>query len=269
MVKANNGMSVQAYLRRIGFRGKVTKTAETLFKLQRCHLTSVPYESLDIWRGRAEPLTYEAMYDKIVNRRRGGYCFELNGLFAWLLRQLGFEVEEYFGRWLMDETLEIPARRHRVIKVTIGKRAFIADVGVGQRAPLEPLELVPDKVLRSEGVDWRISRSDRLGFVQEAFLNGVWTKVYSFDCAPQEPIDFTYVHYFCVNAPSSFFRGNLIVYLPTANGRKSIRTVSDPESGMPVQMLAVSGKDGKTLRTYLRSERALAAALERHFGIKE
>ena len=263
------GMSVQAYLKRIGYRGKVAPTVETLVRLHRCHIMNVPYESLDIWRGKADDLAYETVYDKIVTRGRGGYCFELNGLFAWLLRELGFEVEEYFGRWLMGEQLAVPARRHRVIRVSVGKRAFIADVGVGQRAPLEPLELVYDKVQRCEGVDYRIVRDERQGAVQEALLNGVWTRVYSFDFAPQEPIDFSYVHYFCVNAPSSFFRGNLLVYLPTANGRKSIRSVQDPETGMPVQMLAVTRPDGRTVTTYLRSERALAAALKAEFGIKE
>ena len=69
------GMSVKDYLKRIGFRERIARTAETLAELQRCHMMSVPYESVDIWRGKADPLTYEAMYDKIVRRRRGGYCF--------------------------------------------------------------------------------------------------------------------------------------------------------------------------------------------------
>lgn len=262
-------MSVKDYLARIGFRGKATVSAETLTKLQRCHMLSVPYESLDIWRGKAEPLAYETLYDKIVKRGRGGYCFELNGLYGWLLRELGFMTVEYFGRWLMGEPLTVPARRHRVIKVTIGKKEYITDVGVGQRAPLKPLEFVYDKIQNCEGIDHRIVLDERLGSVVEACLNGVWTKVYSFDLAPQEPIDFTYVHFFCVNSPDSFFRGNLLVYLPTENGRKSIRSVQDPETGSIVQMLAVTGKSGKTENTYLRSERALAEALETHFGIKE
>lgn len=263
------GMSAEDYLKRIGFNGRVARTAETLAELQRCHLMSVPYESTDIWRGKAGPLTYEAMYDKVVRRKRGGYCFELNGMFGWLLRELGFRTEEYFGRWLMGESLEIPARRHRVIKVTIGKRAFIADVGVGQRAPLTPLEFVCGKIQRREGVDYRIVRDRRLGFVQQARLKGVWTKVYSFDLAPQEPIDFMYGHYFCANSPESFFRSNLIVHLPTAFGRKSIGSVRDPKTGQMSLRLAVSGADGKTVATELRTDRALRKALAEHFGIRE
>ena len=263
------GMSVKDYLKRIGFRGRIARTAETLAELQRCHMMSVPYESVDIWRGKADPLTYEAMYDKIVRRRRGGYCFELNGMFGWLLRELGFKTEEYFGRWLMDESTEIPARRHRIIKVAIGKRTFIADVGVGQRAPLTPLEFICGKIQRREGVDYRFVRDRRLGFVQEARLKGVWTKVYSFDLAPQEPIDFMYVHYFCVNSPDSFFRGNLIVHIPTENGRKSIRSVRNSKTGRMFLRLAVSGADGKTVMTELRTDRALRKSLAEHFGIRE
>ena len=257
-----------AYLRRIGVKGTVAPTVENLFTLQRMHLFHVPYEDLDIWRGRAGTLAYDELFDKIVLRHRGGYCFELNGLFGWLLREVGFDVVEHLGRWLMGEPLDIPARRHRVLRVKIGGSIYIADVGVGQRAPLTPLELVFDKIQTREGVDYRIVQHERLGTVVEGSQNGAWTRLYSFDDAPQEPIDFNYVHYYCVNHPASFFRNNLLVHLPVANGRKSICSAQDPETGELVPLLAVSGKKG-TARTFLRTQASFAEALKRHFGIVE
>ena len=257
---------VAAYLSRIGAEGFVEVSAENLAFLQKSHLMSVPYENYDIWKSRPVSLAYDVLFDKIVVRRRGGYCFELNGLFAWLLRELGYAVEEYFGRWLKDEPLKIPARRHRILKVTVEGREFIADVGVGQRTFLTPLEFVYDKVQNREGVDYRIVKNGRGEAVVEFMADGGWIAVYSFDSAPQAPIDFTYVHYFCSNEPTSVFRNNLFVHLPGAAGRKSIATVQDPETGLMVEKLSVSDGERSESR-FLRTEDELKRVLAEHFGV--
>src|SRR5215212_1339106 len=85
-------MDLQAYLQRINYRGGRAPTAATLRDLHRAHLLAVPFENLDIHLGRPILLGQDALFDKIVRRRRGGFCYELNGLFAGLLRELGFEV---------------------------------------------------------------------------------------------------------------------------------------------------------------------------------
>lgn len=257
---------ILTYLKRIGLKNRPAPTVKNLFILQRQHLLHVPYEDIDIWRGQAGALSFDELFDKIVLRRRGGYCFELNGLFGWLLRELGYETEEHFGRWLMGESLEIPARRHRIVRVKINGTAYVADVGVGQRAPLTPLELVQDRIQTREGVDYRIVRHGRLGNVVEVCVGGAWSRMYSFDDAVQEPIDFNYVHYYCANHPASFFRNNLLVHLPTLTGRKSIGSFPDPETGESVPVLSIGGAKGTT-RTFLRTPASFASALRRHFGI--
>src|SRR5215211_6629735 len=85
-------MDIHAYLNRIGYRGTLEPSAATLHALQRAHLLAVPFENLEIHLGRPIVLDQTALFDKIVRRRRGGFCYELNGLFAVLLRELGFEV---------------------------------------------------------------------------------------------------------------------------------------------------------------------------------
>src|SRR6266540_1131840 len=85
-------MDIQAYLCRIHYRGGLAPTAAILRELHRAHLLTVPFENLDIHLGRPILLDQEALFDKIVTRRRGGFCYELNGLFALLLRELGFDV---------------------------------------------------------------------------------------------------------------------------------------------------------------------------------
>ena len=85
-------MDIDAYLRRINYRGKHVPPAAMLQELHCAHLLTVPFENLDIHLGRPIVLEQAALFDKIVTRRRGGFCYELNGLFALLLRELGFEV---------------------------------------------------------------------------------------------------------------------------------------------------------------------------------
>src|SRR5499426_2805796 len=85
-------MNVSAYLRRIGIAGPISSNPRTLARLHRQHLYTVPFESLSIHLGQPIDLSEAALYDKIVRRRRGGFCYELNGLFAALLRELGFSV---------------------------------------------------------------------------------------------------------------------------------------------------------------------------------
>src|SRR5919205_541160 len=86
-------MNVDAYLRRIDYRGPLEPTAETLRQLHVAHLLAVPFENLSIHAGEPVVLEDESLFDKVVARRRGGFCYEVNGLFSALLRALGFRVE--------------------------------------------------------------------------------------------------------------------------------------------------------------------------------
>ena len=85
-------MEIDAYLERIGYRGSREPTVETLKRLHRAHMLTVPFENLDIPLGRPIVLSLPLLYDKIVRRRRGGFCYELNGLFAWLLQDALLEI---------------------------------------------------------------------------------------------------------------------------------------------------------------------------------
>src|SRR5690554_3265002 len=94
---------VRAYLDRIGYTGPLDGSAETLAQLQWCHLHTVPYENLDILDGVPLSLDIEHLIEKIIVRRRGGFCFELNVLFGWLLRELGYPVTDFVARFWRDE----------------------------------------------------------------------------------------------------------------------------------------------------------------------
>ena len=139
-------MRIEDYLERIGYRGGREPTAANLAALAKAHRLAVPYETLDLWRGRHVELSEESVFEKIVTRRRGGYCYELNGLFAALLRALGYNVREYFGRWLLgDGDSAVPRRGHRVVVVALrGHPNLIVDVGIAYPFLMAPLKFVFD-----------------------------------------------------------------------------------------------------------------------------
>jgi len=129
---------VQAYLDRIGYDGPTEPGLITLTGLQRAHMLSVPFENLDVHLGRRLVLDPAANFEKIVGRRRGGWCFELNGLFGWLLEQLGFDVT------LLGSRVDIGDDRgsdlaHLLLRVDLDQ-PYIVDVGFGEGA-FEPVPL--------------------------------------------------------------------------------------------------------------------------------
>lgn len=130
-------MRVEAYLERIGYSGSRALTAETLHGLQLAHLLTVPFENLSIHAGEPIVLEEEPLFKKVVDRRRGGFCYELNGLFAGLLRALGFEVEMLSARVARAGGGYTPEFDHMTLVVTL-ERPWLVDVGFGDtfRHPL-------------------------------------------------------------------------------------------------------------------------------------
>jgi N-hydroxyarylamine O-acetyltransferase len=129
---------VDRYLERIGYPGSREPTLATLTELHRAHLLTVPFENLDIALGRPLVLDRAANYAKIVDRRRGGWCYELNGMFGWLLEQLGFPVT-LLGSRVTGHTTSVDLA-HLLLLVDLDE-PYIADVGFGDGSSLVPIPL--------------------------------------------------------------------------------------------------------------------------------
>lgn len=139
-------MNPEAYFQRIGYTGTPQPNYETLKALHRAHLLTITYENLDIHLGRYLPLDEAAMYEKIVVQRRGGWCYEMNGLFAWALRQIGFQVTllaSAVNRQINGANAE---RNHLILRVDLDQ-PYLADVGFGNGF-LEPLPLAAGRYAR-------------------------------------------------------------------------------------------------------------------------
>ncbi len=137
---STDGANRDAYLGRLGIDTPPAPTVEALRRLQREHLQAVAFENASVLRGEPIVLETERLVDKVVRRRRGGFCFELNGAFAWLLRSLGFQVDLLPGRFWSDRGLG-PVNEHLALGVTVDDERWLVDVGAGYSF-LEPLRLV-------------------------------------------------------------------------------------------------------------------------------
>lgn len=258
MTKKSSSLSpeVTAYLDRIGFKGTVDDSAETLAQLQYAHLYTVPYENLDIINGIPLSLDIKDLYDKIVVRRRGGYCFELNALFGWLLEQLGFKVTNYFARFWRDEENLPPKRRHHVLEVEAEGKFYLCDVGVGGSVPGRPV-LMTELLEQQQGDEcYRMNRDPFFGWELLEKKRGEWRVIYSFTDEPQLPRDFVMASYWCEHAPDSIFKKGPMVFIRTNGGRNTI------DGG---EFRVFSGKDVHTFTPGTREEKD--EALRTYFGI--
>lgn len=190
------------YLARIGVTEPVPLTLAGLSRLQLAHRMTVPFENLDIVAGRPLSLDLEHLFDKIVRRRQGGVCAELNTIYNWLLYSLGFQVTSYSSRILT--VAAYPFRRHRIMGVVLGDKTYTTDVGFATENARIPLLLEEGLVQNDGHCDYRYHWEDFYGWVQSQRRPGEdWERALSFDLAPQIDRDFDPVVCFFERSPDS------------------------------------------------------------------
>ena len=219
--------SIEKYLKRINYEGDLSVSYNTLSRLVYCHFTSVPYENLDILNHISLSLEIPDLYDKIVNRRRGGYCFELNALFNWLLNEIGFPTTSFFARFMLNEpTGTIAIRRHRVMKTVIDNEAYIVDVGVGNEVPIHPLPLVENNETEIRGIVYRFRKDERIGWVlqyrNDLKIGNEWKDIYGFTEENQYEIDFIQPNFWCQVSPDSPLNKQHKIAIRTQTGKCAI-----------------------------------------------
>jgi N-hydroxyarylamine O-acetyltransferase len=201
---------LNAYLDRIGIALLARADSTGLATIQRAHRLAIPFENLDILLGRGIDLTPAAVFDKLVTRHRGGYCFEQNGLFGDALTALGFTVRRLMARvWLMDPP-ETPGRTHMILLVTLSGRPWIADAGFGGGyAP--PLPLVADRIAEEDGVRHRLRQDSDHGWILERDGGDGWARQFSFTLDAVHDADIAIANHWTATAPSSRFTNGAVL----------------------------------------------------------
>ena len=146
----NLNLDLSSYLQRIGYDGPLETNLETLRGLHRQHTLAVPFENLDVQMGVPLDTSVEAAYDKIVYRRRGGWCYEQNGLFGGMLSQLGYEVTRVAAGVMMHTKGADRFGNHLclIVRIPGTDQPWLVDVGYGG-SMLEPIPLAPGKHLQA------------------------------------------------------------------------------------------------------------------------
>jgi N-hydroxyarylamine O-acetyltransferase len=232
-------MNVDSYLARIGFSGPTARNAETLRALHVSHMRTVPFENLDIWLGRPIVCDEERFLHKIVDLRRGGFCYELNGAFAALLRALGFSVTLLSGRVSREDGSASPEFDHLALLVEL-EEPWLADVGFGDSF-LEPLRLKPEVEQEQPVGRFRIAQVGEVMIVQRIRPGEFWRSQYRFTLTPYHLNDFSSRCDYQQTSPESHFTRQRICTLPTQDGRitlsdlKFIRTVGQTREERQLQ----------------------------------
>jgi N-hydroxyarylamine O-acetyltransferase len=219
-------MDVQAYLRRIDYQGSLTPDIHLLRSLHRAHLFTVPFENLDIHLGREIVCDESRILRKIVNEKRGGFCYELNGAFAALLRALGFRVTLLSCRVARQDGSYGSEFDHLTLRVDLDE-PWLADVGFGD-CFLEPLRLGSRLEHEQSGRIYRLtSRMTSPAFTDAVFglevmAEGKWKKEYAFTLQPRELSDFAGMCHYHQTSPESHFTRQRICSLATPEGRLTL-----------------------------------------------
>ena len=213
-------MNVQAYLNRINYEGPLAPTAQTLRRLHLAHLLTVPFENLSIHAREPIVLEDEALFRKIVGRRRGGFCYELNGLFAALLRALGFEVAMLSAQ-VADEKGGFSCDFDHMTLMISGEERWLADVGFGDSF-VEPLLLDKRDTEVQRDRAFRISEDGEYLILERADDGSEWKPQYRFTLKPFQYSDYAEMCEYHQTSPLSHFTRSRICSRLTPRGRISL-----------------------------------------------
>lgn len=206
----------EEYLKRINYKGNVSVNYDSLKALHHAQHFSIPFENFDICLGREIRVSPDALVNKLVKRKRGGYCFELNGLLLLALTSFGFEARALLGR--VHLTGEPTGRGHQISLVTIEDNSWIVDLGFGSDSPRFPIPLDTNQPISSEGQTFRLIEHNLYGFMLQSQTNDEWKDLYSFDLGHVCAGDIDYGNHFTSTSKNSFFTTSRTAALPVKGG---------------------------------------------------
>jgi N-hydroxyarylamine O-acetyltransferase len=247
-------MNVEKYLDRMNYAGRRDVSAETLRALHKAHMLAVPFENLDNHFGTRIVLDEEKVVHKLVDQRRGGICYELNGAFCGLLRAMGFSVSMLSAGVARDEGGFDPPYDHMALLVQLEDR-WLADVGFGDSFR-EPL-LLDDRNEQLQGAEaYRLVDADGYVIVERRKLDE-WKPEYRFTLEPHEYSDFADMCHYHQTSPESIFTRRRACTRATEDGRITVS-----------EMRLIITSRGEKQERELASHEEWQSALREYFGVE-
>lgn len=222
---------LESYLARVGLTEVPKPDEQGLRALHRAQFFSIPFENLDIQLNRGISLDPDDLVTKLVHGRRGGYCFELNGLLLMALRSLGFSARPLLARVHLHEPPS--GRTHQLALVDIGGRPWIIDAGFGAGGLRCPLPLESGRTEQGPGWAFRLEDREPWGIMMSSREDGRWKDSYSFDLTHVTAADIAVGNHYTSTSPASHFVTSRVASLPLEEGRVSLKnfTLSRIEGG--------------------------------------
>jgi N-hydroxyarylamine O-acetyltransferase len=206
------------YLARVHFEGEATNSLACLQHLMRAHLQNIPFENLDVQAGKIVSLAPEDIVNKIVYGERGGYCYEMNGLFAMALTDIGFDYKIIGARPMF-----YPQRRpktHVGLLVTVDNQQWLCDTGFGSFGLRAPIGLhQTGEIIHQDHETFSLTLTEQGEYVLSALVKGEWATQFGFDLHPMEWVDFMLANYFNSTHPDAVFVQRHIVMQQRPNSR--------------------------------------------------
>lgn len=211
---------LESYFKRINYQGARSVTLETLKQLHHAHTYAIPFENLDVLLGRTIKTDDDSVFNKLVSAGRGGWCFEQNGLFRRVLKELGFTVTNLSGRVLLANPAQLPGRTHRITLVTFGNEAWLADVGFGGKTLPSPIRLRAGEVLDTAYGRYSLEQEEG-GWLLKYQDSEKMLKMYCFTLEPQFDSDYEMGNHYVSTWPASHFRHCLTLSLYHPEGGRT------------------------------------------------
>jgi N-hydroxyarylamine O-acetyltransferase len=247
-------VNLSAYLDRIGYTGSTEPTPMSLRSLHRAHMLTVPFENLDIGLGRKIVCEENAFLKKIVDQRRGGFCYELNGAFAALLQELGFNVTLLSARVSREDGSGGPEFDHLALRVDLDE-PWLADVGFGDSF-VEPLRLQTGMEQTQGTRNFRIIEEQDSLHMEMAEPDAGWNRQYSLTLAPRQLGEFAAMCHYHQTSPESSFTRKRVCSKALSDGRVTL-----------TDLKLIFTRNGRKEESLLTSEEQWQAALKEHFGL--
>lgn len=250
-------LELAAYFSRIGYTGPREPTLAVLRALQLQHLKAVPFENLDVLLGRRISIESAAIRKKIIDEKRGGYCFEQNSLFRDVLRTLGFTVTPLLARvrWQVPADFRT-GLTHMVLRVEAEGRSWLVDVGLGGVGATAPLALDTEAEQTTPHETRRLVKQS--GTIMHQMRVGPdWKDIFEFSLTEPAPVDFELGNWYSCTHPQAIFMNNLVVTLTRSDHRVIIYNCD----------FTIRYTDGRAETKNIESPEALLSLLAGHFGL--
>lgn len=215
-------INLKNYFERIGFTDTISNDIKTLVKLNYLHSLAIPFENINPFLKIPVQIDINSIQEKLIDNKRGGYCYEQNTLFYHVLTEIGFEIRPLAGRVIWNDSIDaITSLTHMFLMVTIDNIEYLIDVGFGAQTLTAPIQFILNIEQKTPHENYRIIEFEN-DFILQTQINNEWKSMYRFNKNKQYFVDFEIGNWYTSTNPNFIFTNLLYLAKPSENGRLSL-----------------------------------------------